>query len=422
MVERVDSHSVRIVFKQPTPFWADAFVGNPFIVPKHLFADFAGARSREAPANLRPVGTGPYRFVDFKPGDLVRGELNPNYHQPNRPHFDSIEMKGGGDAVSAARAVIQTGEFDYASNIQVEDDILKKMESGGRGRVDAIPGGQVEFISLNQSDPWTEVDGERSSPKSRHPILTDPAVREALSMLVDRSAVQQFVYGRGGVVTANFLNNPDRFNSKNLKSEFNIDKASALLDGAGWKRGADGVRVKGGKKLELVFQTSINAPRQKTQAIVKQAAQRAGVELELKAVTAAVFFSSDVANPDTNTKFYADLQMYAVPRDGPDPGRFMEAFCSWEFPSRANKWQGRNLVRWHNDEYDRAFRASETELDPIKRTALLIRLNDLVCGAHVIIPLLYRPGMRAVSNRLHAPQSGWGGSALWALHDWFRHA
>src|SRR6266404_8961990 len=124
-VEKVDDLTVRILFKKPTPFWADAFVGAPgSIIPKHLFAEYKGAKSREAPNNLTPVGTGPYKFVEFKPGDVIRGEINPDYHMPNRPHFDTIEMKGGGDAVSAARAVMQTGEYDYAWNLQVEDEIL----------------------------------------------------------------------------------------------------------------------------------------------------------------------------------------------------------------------------------------------------------------------------------------------------------
>src|SRR5215472_17524128 len=124
-VEKIDPLAVRVHFAKPTPFWADAFVGQRgMIIPKHLFEPYRGGGSREAPANLKPVGTGPYRFVDFKPGDLVRGERNPSYHLPNRPYFDTIEMKGGGDAVSAARAVIQTGEYDYAWNLQVEDEIL----------------------------------------------------------------------------------------------------------------------------------------------------------------------------------------------------------------------------------------------------------------------------------------------------------
>src|SRR5215213_5384510 len=134
-VEKVDDFTVRVLFSKPTPFWADAFVGvRGMIIPKHLFADYIGAKSRDAPANLKPVGTGPYKFVDFKPGDMVRGEINTNYHIANRPHFDTIEMKGGGDAVSAARAVLQTGEFDFAWNLQVEDEILQRLEKGGKGR------------------------------------------------------------------------------------------------------------------------------------------------------------------------------------------------------------------------------------------------------------------------------------------------
>ena len=77
-IDTLDPHTVKIVYKSPNPFWAKAF-GN--VIPKHVFAPFKGARSREAPANLKPVGTGPYRFVDFRPGDLVRAEVFPGYHE-----------------------------------------------------------------------------------------------------------------------------------------------------------------------------------------------------------------------------------------------------------------------------------------------------------------------------------------------------
>src|SRR5437870_606979 len=165
-VDKLDSHTIKVSFAKPTPFWADAFVGvRGMILPKHLFEPFKGAKSREAPMNLKPVGTRPYKFVDFKPGDIVRGELNPSYHMPNRPFFDTIEMKGGGDAVSAARAVIQTGEYHYAWNMQVEDDILKRMEQGGKGHADIVAGGNIEHIQCNFTDPHKEVDGERSSIK-----------------------------------------------------------------------------------------------------------------------------------------------------------------------------------------------------------------------------------------------------------------
>jgi peptide/nickel transport system substrate-binding protein len=418
--EKIDSHTVRVTFAKSTPFWADPFVGTRgMLIPKHVFEPYKGAKSREAPANLKPVGTGCYLFSDFRPGDLITGKINPQYHEANKPHFDAIEMKGGGDAVSAARAVLQTGEFDYAWNMQVEDDVLKRLEAGGKGKIHIVPGGAIEMIQLNNTDPWTEVEGERASVKSMHPTLTEPAVREAFNLLVDRGSIQQHIYGRTGIATRNFLNQPARFRSPNNKWEFNIDKANQVLDGAGWKRGADGIRTKDGKKLKYVFQTSTNAPRQKVQAIVKQACQRAGIDLELKSVTASVYFSSDVANPDTYTKFFCDIQMYNTLMSQPDPELFMNQFCSWEVSSRANKWQGRNVTRWRSEEYDRTYRAAENELDPVKRAALFIKMNDLVVENRTVIPLVNRPVVSAQSSRLRAPMSGWDND-VWLLKDWYR--
>ncbi len=418
-VEKIDPYTVVVKFAQPTPYWADTFVAAVgCIIPKHLFADFIGDRSRDAPTNLKPVGTGPYMFKDFKPGDMVSGVINPNYHKENRPHFDAIEMKGGGDAVSAARAVLQTGEFDFGWNMQVEDEILLRLEKGGKGRIVLSKGGGIEHIQLNTTDPWTEVDGERSSVKTKHPILSDTAVRQALSLLVDKDSVEKHIYGRTGVATANFINNPDRFASKTTKYEFNIDKAIAILDKAGWKPDADGIRAKDGKKLKFVYQTSINQPRQKNQAIVKQACQKAGIDIEVKAVVASVFFSSDVANPDTYTKFYADLQMYNNGSQ-PDPELFLRQFCSWEVATKDNKWQGRNITRWQSKEYDDTHKAAQVELDPIKRAALLIKLNELVINNVVVIPVVARLGAAAVSNKLVVELTGWDNNT-WDLPNWYR--
>jgi peptide/nickel transport system substrate-binding protein len=421
-VEKVDDLTVRILFNKPTPFWADAFVGAPnSIIPKHLFADYKGAKSREAPNNLSPVGTGPYKFIEFKPGDLVRGVLNPDYHMPNRPYFDTLEMKGGGDAVSAARAVIQTGEYDFGFNIQVEDDVLLRLEKGGKGKAIYAVGGDTEFIALNFTDPNTEVDGERSSMKTKHPLFSDPAVRKALSLLVDREAVKKVIYGRAGRTTPNFLNGPEKFVSKNNTWEFSIEKASKMLDDAGWKPGADGIREKDGKKLKLLYQTSINGPRQKTQAIVKQACQKAGIDVELKSVVASVFFSSDVGNPDIYPKFYADMEMFQIPMTQPDPAQHMRRYISANVATKENKWQGQNFPRYVNKEYDATIEAAEGEMDPIKRAALYIKANDILIGDTVFIPVQHRLKVEAAANNLVCIISGWANETD-NLFDWYREA
>ncbi len=421
-VEKIDPLTVRLRFAKPTPFWPAAFTGAfGMIIPKHLFATYKGPTSRAAPNNLKPVGTGPYRFVAFNPGDVVRGERNPHYHEPNRPVFDTIEMKGGGDAVSAARAVIQTGEYDYAWNLQVEDEILKRLEQtpGARGRVKVFQTGNIEHIELNRTDPWTVVDGEFSSIRTKHPLLSDPAVREALALLVDKNSVQKYIYGRAGAATGNFINSPTRFVSHDTHWEFNIAGANEVLDQGGWKRGPDGVRAKDGSKLRLTLQTSVNAPRQKNQQIIKQACQKAGIALELKAILASVYFSSDVANPDTYRKFHSDLQMFTVGMGAPDPQDFMRQFLSAEIAQQSNKWQGRNVTRWQSAKYDALFHAAEGELDPVKRAALYIAMNDMVVGDRAVIPEIYRPAVSGIANNLQLTLSGWDNDFAF-LKDWYR--
>jgi len=421
-VEKIDDFTVRVSFAKPTPFWADAFVGQyGMIIPKHLFADYIGGKSRDAPTNLKPVGTGPYVFVDFKPGDVVLAKLNPDYHVPNRPYFDTLEVKGGGDAVSAARAVLQTGEYDYGYNMLVEDEILLKLESAGKGKVSIIETGAVEFMMLNVTDPAAEVDGERASLKTKHPLFSDPAVRQAINLLIDRASIEKFIYGRTGSATANFLNSPERVRSKNTKLEFNIEKANQILEAAGWKKGADGVRAKDGKSLKFVYQTSINAPRQKTQAIVKQACQKAGIDIELKSVVASVFFSSDTANPDTYSHFYCDAQMYNTTMQQPDPQFFMNQYLSWQAATKENKWQGRNVSRWQSKEYDEIYQQAERELDAVKRAAMYIKLNDLVVGDNYILPVVRRPRTTALKTGLTAHLSGWDND-LYQLASWYREA
>ena len=209
--------------------------------------------------------------------------------------------------------------------------------------------------------------------------------------------------------------------SKTTKFEFNVDKANEVLEKAGWKKGADGIREKDGKKLKFVYQTSINQPRQKTQAIVKQAAQKAGIDIELKSVTASVFFSSDVANPDTYTKFYCDLQMYTTTMSQPDPEVFMVQFASYEAATKENKWQGRNITRWQNKAYDDNYKAAQSEVDPVKRAAMFVEANNMVINDYVVIPVVARPGVAAMATKLNASISGWDNNT-WDLSDWYKDA
>jgi peptide/nickel transport system substrate-binding protein len=422
-IDRLDTHSVKVVFKEPTAFWYDAFFGHRgHILPKHLFAQYKGQEARNAPYNLKPIGTGPYKIVEFKPGDVALYEINPQYHVPNRPFFDAVELKGGGDATSAARAVLQTGEFDFAWNMQVEHQVLSGFERGGKGKVRITPGSGIEHIQVNLTDPWTEVDGERSSLKKPHPFQTDPLIRQAYALAVDRRTIAEQLYGAGGQPSSNFLVAPSRYVSPNTTWEFDPKKAAVLLEQAGWKRGSDGVRVKDGQRLKLVYQTSVNPVRQKTQAIVKKTFEDIGIAVELKGVNAGVYFSSDPGNPDTYSHFYSDIQMYNTGPGSPDPQAHMDKFTSWQIAQKANNWSGRNIPRWSHPEYDRLWKQAAAELDPVKRATLYIAMNDMVIQHHVVVPVTWRHGVSAANNKLRGMDLTTWDSNLWHLAYWYREA
>ena len=132
-----------------------------------------------------------------------------------------------------------------------------------------------------------------------------------------------------------------------------------------------------------------------------------------------MFFSSDVANPDTYPHFYTDLQMYTTTMTQPDPEVFMLQFASWEASAKDNKWQGRNITRWRNQEYDAVFKAAQVEVDPIKRAAAFIKLNDMVVNDQVVIPVVARPAVQAISNQLQAAMSGWDNNT-WDIQNWYK--
>ena len=105
--------------------------------------------------------------------------------------------------------------------------------------------------------------------------------------------------------------------------------------------------------------------------------------------------------------------------NAPDPEVFLRQFCSWEAATKDNKWQGRNITRWQNQEYDDIHKAAQVELDPVKRTAMLIKLNELAVNNQVVIPLVMRPGAAAVGNGLVLELSGWDNNT-WDLANWYR--
>ncbi|MFN3336317.1 MAG: peptide ABC transporter substrate-binding protein [Thermomicrobium sp.] len=422
-VETPDDYTVVIKFKNPNPAWMNVFVG-PYgmILPEHVLRDYVGEKARNAPFNLNPIGTGPYKVKEFRPGDVVVYEINEHYREPDKPYFAQVEMKGGGDATTAARAVLQTGEVDYAWNLQVEATVLDQLEKAGVGVVEVIEGVIVERILINMTDPRKEVDGERSKLGVPHPWQSDLRVRQAYALACQRDVIANTLYGRAGKATSNILVAPERFVSKNTSWKFDLNEAAKLLDEAGWTKGPDGVRQKDGVRMEIVYQTSINPVRQKTQEIIKNAFEQLGIKVELKSIDASVFFSSDPGNPDTYAHFYTDIEMFT---NGPASTYPLDYMISWygkedNIAQKANNWSGNNIERWQNEEYDKLFEQAQTELDPKKQEELFIKMNDLVVNNVVVIPLVHRNSVSGRKKNLTGLELSRWTDETWNIANWRR--
>ena len=424
-VEAVDARTIKISFAdaKPNPYLPLVGAQSP-IIQKAQFAECLGAKAPECTAaNFGPIGTGPFRVVEFKTNDVISLEANPNYRDPAKPRFATMTFKGGGDAEGAGRAVLETGEFDYAWNLQLAPTVINKMVEAGKGQALSAFGTLVERIEVNMTNPSPSLpEGERSTAKHPHPFLTDPAVRKALSMAIDRELLVEVGYGRAGRPTCDLVPGPELYAAKNTSClQQDIAGANKLLDDAGWVKGADGVRAKDGVRLSMLYQTSTNAVRQDFQALIKQWWSEIGVEAELKNVSASVFFGGDPGSPDTFQKFYADVEMYANNFDGTDPESYLSAYKCDKAPRPETQWQGENINRFCDPAYDALIVELSRTADPQQRRELAVKMNNmLTVDSNVIIPLVDRGRVSAHSNSLGGVILNTWDSEMWNVADWYR--
>jgi peptide/nickel transport system substrate-binding protein len=424
-VEAPDDLTVVLTLKQGTLAWYLPFSGSysGVVYPKHVLD--LGADGAEM-LRSNPVGTGPYKVDSFAENDQVIFSINDNYREANKPYFSTVNLKGGGDPSSAARAVLQTGDWNVAWNLQVEPQVISSMLESGKGQHIVVPGCTVERIELNFTDPNQEVDGQRSQKDTPHPFLTDPAVRQALALASDRDtiATQFYAGAEGEPATGNALVGIPAYQSANTSYEFNIDKANQILDEAGWVKDGD-TRKKDGIELKVDYSTTINPVRQKTQAVIKDGWEKIGVKVNLKQVDAGIFFDSAEGNDQNLAHFYNDVMMYANTPTNPYPQTYMESWYAGPNGSNINQkengWRAGNYNRWSNAEYDQLYETLANEVDAERAAETFIKLNDLVITNNVLIPLVQRSAESyAITNNINGDMfaaSQWE-VLYWNIANW----
>ena len=402
-IEAVDDVTVKVTWPSPTLNWYEAFAGaGGAILAEHFVSAGGDVASK-------PLGTGPFTVKSFSPNDQTIYEANPNFRVPNQPYFATVNLKGGGEATSTAQAVIQKGDWDYSWNVAVEPAILKDYESADSPGVSRTrTGSNVERININFSDPRKPggPNGEMSWYGNPHPILSDPAVRKAMAMSVDRDTiVNKFYSPPADRTTANFLTGIPSVESPNTKWVFDTDAANKVLDDAGWKKDGD-TRSKNGVKLQLEYVTTISAQRQKTQQVVKQNWAAIGLTANLKQVDSGIFFDSAAGNTQNSRHMYTDLNMFTSSAGSPVPIDYMKRYYAGKDASgiaqQSNAWSGPNFCRYQNPDYDAIMdRLDAGQVSDVNEAyQLLIQLNDILINDDAVIPVANAGSRYAISTSL----------------------
>jgi len=411
-VEAVDPTTAKITFKAPAAAWFIPYVGDGGeILPKHVVGMCSD--SKNCDFNQKPVGTGAYVVTDFKAGDTVTYKANDKFREPNAPYFATVEMKGGGDATTAAKAV-QTGQADFAWNLTVTPEVIKQLTDAGK-TVPTPTGFYVEQLELNTADPRNEVDGELSSAKSKNPYFSDPLVRQAFAYVVDRDSIAKNLWGPGGVAGNTLI--PIVRGDKGLPYSYDLKKAGDLLDQAGWKKGADGIRAKNGIQMNMTFRSSVVPQRDKEAQVIKGSLKELGINLDIRSVDASVFFGKP-DNPDSAVRFTTDINMLATGSSKPDPQATFEGFTTAQLPSKANNWGLGNISRWSDPKYDQMYEQFKRELDPEKRKAMAVQLDNYILAAGIRVPIVIRNDVYATRPDLINVEYSPYSSEAWNVGHW----
>ena len=201
-----------------------------------------------------------------------------------------------------------------------------------------------------------------------------------------------------------------------------IEGANRLLDDNGvLDTDGDGVREYNGVPLRITYQTSVNAIRQDTQALVRGWWRQIGIETELVQHDASVFFGGDPVDDKEASyhRFFADVQMYAS-GSGIDPQQSLSGPLCKHIPTKGNNWALGNIARSCNPEYDRLHaQLEQTPIGP-EREALVKQLHDMDVQDYYGIPLVNRGFVSAHLNTLKGVRiNGWG-SEMWNIAVWRR--
>ncbi len=390
-IEAVDEHTVKFTLKEPyAPFLSTASYG---VLPEHILKDVPVGELGEHEFNTKsPVGSGPFKFEEWKEGQYVKVAANEDYYK-GRPYLDSVTYKIVPDA-NALMAQLAAGDVHEAAVQSPDLATAKKLEDEGKINISTNLSLAYTYIGWNQ----------------KNELFQDVKVRQALTMAIDRESIIQAVLGGDGEI-AHAPSSPLSwaYNKDVPKFNFNVEEAKTLLEEAGWTPGGDGILQKDGKKFSFELKTNQgNKAREQIAQIVQQQLKEIGIEVKPKIMEWSAFID-DVNAPNWN--YDAVILGWSLGVD-PDPTAL------WHSKERA---EGLNFVHFSDPELDKLMEQNTKVLEQEERKQIIGEIQAGIAEQQPYTFLYYPNDHYALDVKLqghvHHPSSEYYQIEKWWLEQ-----
>jgi peptide/nickel transport system substrate-binding protein len=401
--EAKDDTTAIVKLKRPyVPFVAETLAGWPML-PEHV----QGKTTSEA-FGRKPVGNGPFRFVEWVTGDHITMERNPNYWRTPKAHLDRLIWKFIPDR-NATIAQARTGAIDIGVDFQEAQ--IPELQS--------IPDVTMLVSTQNVIERYHFTWVTNEDVKKPHHLFGDVRLRRAVTLATDRQTIVNTVlHGKTRVATTQLDNTA--YSNPNLKPHpYDPAQARRVLDEAGWRPGPDGIRVKDGARLSFTHSTTAgNQTRQTIQALVQANLKDVGIEMKIVNFPGATFFATFTEGGAYISRKY-DIVGLNGGLPSLDPNIRLQ-YHSSEIPTK-EKPNGLNLGGVTDAELDRLLDQQLQTQDTAKRREILWRAQQRIHDIHAIMPMYQKLVVNTVNKRIRGLKTidhGAVTSIVWNTHEW----
>jgi peptide/nickel transport system substrate-binding protein len=322
---------------------------NPCILPKHKFSS---TKINTAAYNDLPVGIGPFKYASWRRNDAVEMVADPLYFR-GRPRLDRVVFK-----------LIPDRNTTLTQLMTHEIDLWLPVSPAFADRVKGLPG--IEVLQ-QPSYLYDHVDLNCA-----HPPLDDPVVRAALRLAIDRPTILAKIRHGNGLLQEGVLAPTHRYFDPSIaRIPFDIARANALLDRAGWQRGSDGIRAKSGKRLEFVYATGVGLPDTDQQIeLIRTTWKQIGADFSVQHYPSSTFFAPAQAGGILDSGKW-DVTNFAW--TDPVDGDVFNIYGCDRVPPR-----GQNVNRFCDPAADRAMRRLLASYDPKAERAAALAVQEVL--------------------------------------------